>query len=735
MSGIVKIILTILGIVLLVAVVVTSYLLFVQDGGVEVLPTLLPSDEPVAVPSLTPQPPEPDEDNAGDAGIDEVDVWARVQESGAIQVGVSADYPPFEYYSADFQLAGFDIALMEDIGEILALDVAFSDIAFGGLFDALTIHQVDAAISAISYTPEREMLVDFSDVYLVSEDAVLVNDASAIGQLNAVEDLAPYRIGVQGGTVYEKWLRTELVESGLMPETNLFIYQNMDLAVGQLSSSLTDMVVMDLPPAELAVSSGAFRIAAQGLNRQLFAVAMPQGAIELQAAINDALEQLWDSGRVEELAETYLSLTAEEIIPAPTPDTSQPTATPAAPTGCVDAMVYVADLSFDDEKMTDPPTLLPGEPFRKGWRVRNVGNCAWNSLYSLVPVGGNHPAAIMDSEPVTVQGLVQPGQEYDFWVDLVAPLAPGDYQEFWSMFNSRSDKVFGNRIWVGVQVAPLPTVTPLPTQTPSAAIQFTAQPNPIDQGRCSTLSWQTQSVTAVYVYASGEDWRDDGVPGTGMRQVCPSGTAIYNLRVIHLDGSVEIRQVVVTVNPVANAPVIRRFTVEPAQIALGQCVSAQWQVTGQVNNVSLFRDEQVILGSGPLSGTLPDCPTTAGEFRYLLEAIGPGGTSRVQQYIRAVEDATPAPTPGGEPIIKLFNATPDQIQVGECTQITWSTGGGTGKVDILKDGLVVLANAPLAGSQQDCLNIARTVVYVIQASNNVNQMVTDEVNVTVSDDS
>jgi hypothetical protein len=303
------------------------------------------------------------------------------------------------------------------------------------------------------------------------------------------------------------------------------------------------------------------------------------------------------------------------------------------------------------------------------------------------------------------------------------------------MNNSRSDKLFGSRVWVGIQVAALPTVTPLPTQTPSAGIAFTADPSTINQGQCSTLAWQTQNVKAVYVYPQGQAWQNYGVAGTGTRQVCPTTTTTYEMRVVKLDDSVEIRQVTVTVNPVANAPVIQRFTVEPAQIALGQCVNAQWQVTGEVSTVSLFRDEQVILGNAPLSGTIQDCPPAVGEFRYLLEATGPGGTSRIQQFVRVIEDATPVPTPGSEPIIKLFNAMPDQINVSECTQVTWSAGGGTTKVDILKDGQVVLASAPFAGSQQDCLNSAGTVVYSINASNNVGQIATQEAKVTVSDGS
>lgn len=735
MSGVLKVILIILGVVIVVAVLAAVvYFLVLQDSASGDLPTLVPTAEPVIVPSPAPDTPtpEPVDDDLVPDEIDEVDVWQRIQESGVMQVGLSADYPPFEFYGSGFELSGFDVALMDEIGQLLDLDVSYADIAFDGLLDALMVYQVDVAISAISYTPEREALVDFSDVYFVSEDAILVPADSDIGQVSDVEGLADYRVGVQAGTVFEKWLQTVLVDTGMMPQTNLFVYQDMDLAIRQLSTGLTDMVVLDLPPAEVAVSSGEFRIAGQGLNRQLFAIAVPQGADELRTAINEALTSLMESGRVEALAAEYLSLTAEDIIPVPTPDTSQPTATPVSPAGCVDAMAFVADLSFNDQRMSNPPTLQPGEPFSKGWRVRNTGNCAWTSLYSLVPVGGNNPAAIMGGQPVAVQGLVQPGQEYDFWADLVAPLAPGVYQEFWSMYNSRSDKLFGSRMWVGVQVAPLPTVTPLPTQTPSAEIQFSTQPSTIDQGQCSTLSWQTQNVQAVYLYASGQNWQDNGVPGTGTRQVCPTTTTTYYLRVVKQDDSVETRQVVVTVNPVANAPVVNRFTVEPAQIALGQCVNLQWQVTGQVDNVSVFRGDQVILGNAPLSGSMQDCPAAIGEFRYLLEATGPGGQSRVQQYIRVVEDATPVPTPSGEPIIKLFSATPTEINVGECTTIAWSAGGGTTQVDILKDDQVVLANAPFAGAQQDCLNAAGTVVYAITASNNSGQEVTQEVTVTVS---
>ena len=94
-------------------------------------------------------------------------------QSGTIRAGTSADYPPFEAYNDNFQLEGFDIALMQNIAEKLGLNVEFKDMAFDGLGDALAINQIDLAIAAISVTPERDLEVDFSNIYYVTEDAIL----------------------------------------------------------------------------------------------------------------------------------------------------------------------------------------------------------------------------------------------------------------------------------------------------------------------------------------------------------------------------------------------------------------------------------------------------------------------------------------------------------------------------------------------------------------------------------
>ena len=56
---------------------------------------------------------------------------------------------------------------MDEIGRRLGVQVEYQDFAFDGLGGALQLGQVDAVIAAISVMPEREAVVDFSNVYFV----------------------------------------------------------------------------------------------------------------------------------------------------------------------------------------------------------------------------------------------------------------------------------------------------------------------------------------------------------------------------------------------------------------------------------------------------------------------------------------------------------------------------------------------------------------------------------------
>lgn len=83
-----------------------------------------------------------------------------------IKVGISADFPPFEYYNENGELYGFDVDLMNYIGERIGFDIEFVNMSFDQLFSAVMDGEVACAISGIAITEERKNVIDYTIPYL-----------------------------------------------------------------------------------------------------------------------------------------------------------------------------------------------------------------------------------------------------------------------------------------------------------------------------------------------------------------------------------------------------------------------------------------------------------------------------------------------------------------------------------------------------------------------------------------
>jgi hypothetical protein len=583
------------------------------------------------------------------------------------------------------------------------------------------------AISAISVTSERQAVMDFTNPYYFGMDAVLAGQNSSIASITTIQQMAPYRVGVQSGSVYQALLKSNLVDTGLMPAGNLYSYPRVDQAINDLRAGLIDLVMLDGQPAQDFAAQGGVKIVGGGINTESYAIAMCKDSGDLLKNINRALDDLNKQGAVTLLSQMYLNQ-SPNTTPAPTPQPTAtlapfvPTSTPQPPPPCLDSMEFVADINLPDYNMKDPPNMNPGQAFTKGWRIRNNGTCTWTSTYSLDYVYGSTPAAQMGGQRTYIQGSVPPGGVYDIYVPMVAPIVPGTYQGFWQMLSSISYP-FGQKIWVGIEVVPFPTSTPPPTQTPSPSINFSGTPTTINQGDPVYFTWTVNGAQAVYFYAQGQPWQDYPVGAQGSRTVYPAQTTTYELRVVWKNGTVEVRQVLITVlPPPQQAPKITLFSLSPpTQIYVGECVNLQWVVEGQVNNVSLQRSGQVIWSGAPNSGSYRDCPTQVGQVVYTLEASGPGGVTRQQQALNVLappptEQPTATPTLPA-PIINSFVAEPTTVSIGTCLSLSWSVGGAVDEIKILRNDEVIMDGANYIGIAQDCPTVAGQLVYTLFASN------------------
>ena len=708
-------------------------------------PTQPPEPSQPSPPTLpSPPPAQPSSTATREAAAD--DSWSQVKAAGKIIVGTAADYPPFEYYTGvdregPPQLVGFDIELMNEIGRRLGLEVEYRDFAFDGLGAAVMLGQINAAIAAVSITPEREDYVDFTNVYYVGQDGLLARKGSGINSIDSIDDLTGLRIGAQRSSVYDDWLQTNLVDTGELQNDQLFVYERAEDAVRDLRQDRLDLVMLDAQPAQAFAAEGGVEVVGQGLNQQRLAIALPQGAESLKAELDQTLVELQNEGFVALLAKEYLDLQPEPIQATPTvtptpraTGTPQPTRTPLPPPPCLDGLALAKHLNYNDQNMTTPQIMQPGTPFTKAWRVQNTGTCTWDGGYRLVYGGGNDSAARMGGEPVAIQGKVAPGETYDLQVDLVAPLKPGTYQAFWQI-ESGEKQAFGERLPVGIRVPAPPKPTPAPTQTPVPGIIFTADRTNIKSGECVVFGWKVENVREVYFYAEGERWQDNGVVGEGQQRECPPYTTTYYLRVVKGDGSVDTRQITINVEAAPQAPAIDRFTVDPHnQITLGQCVDVRWEVSGDVNRVQITVNGNSLWDAAPVKGQIQDCPSSPGNMAYGIEARGSGGVSRGHQNVNVVGQATatPAPPPpSDQPVIHSFSAQPDQIAAGSCVDLRWQTGGGTSWINLWRDDDMVWENAPLGGQVQDCPKGLGTLQYRLIAYNPQDKRVHQDQFVTV----
>ena len=170
-----------------------------------------------------------------------------------------------------------------------------------------------------------------------------------------------------------------------------------------------------------------------------------------------------------------------------------------------------------------------------------------------------------------------------------------------------------------IEAPPPPTAVPTatPQATPSPTMQFSAGSTVINQGECTTLSWNVQNIQAVWVYPVGQPYAQFPVTGQGSQQVCPQQTTTYEMRVLLRDGTVHMQQITIQVqnptNPLANTGWVATSLYGGALLpnAIPNLFfddNGQVSAFGGCNNFSgPYRVSAELVNIGPLSGTQMAC--------------------------------------------------------------------------------------------------------------------------------
>lgn len=105
-----------------------------------------------------------------------------------------------------------------------------------------------------------------------------------------------------------------------------------------------------------------------------------------------------------------------------------------------------------DVTIPDGTPLLPGQPFTKVWKMRDIGTTTFGEGYHWTFDGGDRMGGQDQYDLLSVN----PGATWNQPVDLRAPSTSGTYRGYWRMATPSGVK-FGNRVWVDIRVVAMPT--------------------------------------------------------------------------------------------------------------------------------------------------------------------------------------------------------------------------------------------------------------------------------------
>jgi len=216
------------------------------------------------------------------------------KDEGILRIGTDATYPPFEMANtATGRLEGFDIDVITAVCERNGWKTEFIETPFDGIISGLKGDKYDCIISAMTITPQREAIVEFSQPYYLAGQVVAVPESDSL--IRSVEDLKGKKVGVQLGTTGEKMAKSL---SGL----SVFSFDNIGAAFIDMENGQIDAVLNDWPTTrEYIRLKGMAKTVGEILSRENYGIAVARGQDELLSLINAAIDSMRAEGIFTEL--------------------------------------------------------------------------------------------------------------------------------------------------------------------------------------------------------------------------------------------------------------------------------------------------------------------------------------------------------------------------------------------------------------------------------------------------
>ena len=231
-------------------------------------------------------------------------------EDGKLIMSTNATFPPYEMVADGDGVngsgyEGIDIEIAYALADKLGLELVIDDMDFDAALLAVQNNSADMMLAGLSYSEERDEVVDFSDPYATGVQVVIVKEGSDV----TLDNLGDYMIGTQRGTTGYLYA-SDTPENGGYGEDHVIGYDSGVTAVQELINGTIDAVIIDKQPAEAYVAANpdaGLTILPGNWVEEDYCLAVDEGNTALLNVLNTALNELKSDGTLDEIVAKYIN--------------------------------------------------------------------------------------------------------------------------------------------------------------------------------------------------------------------------------------------------------------------------------------------------------------------------------------------------------------------------------------------------------------------------------------------
>jgi arginine/lysine/histidine transporter system substrate-binding protein len=222
------------------------------------------------------------------------------KKSDKLIVGTEAGFAPYEYMEGN-KVVGIDMDIAQAIADSMGKELEIKNMDFDGALLAVEKGTVDFVAAGVSVDEDRSKRMDFSIDYVDSTEVIVVNTNNPVVTDVTVEGLADKVIGVQQGNIADIWIDENDVAYKEVKRYTKFAQAAEDLKNGKI-----DCIIMDqYPAADLVAANSELAVLDGTLFQDKYAIAVQKGNKELLDKINEVIQDLKDSGKIEEFTANH----------------------------------------------------------------------------------------------------------------------------------------------------------------------------------------------------------------------------------------------------------------------------------------------------------------------------------------------------------------------------------------------------------------------------------------------